>query len=119
MLVLIMLQIITGSVFNLLMPLQFAARVAKHQLWMTRMVAAAVAFATQRLVVIPGVVFFGERWLTDSTIALLLCGGLLLNLAVAELILVRARSLTLERGVPWRGSRAEPYRLLYSLANIE
>ncbi|WP_019605489.1 DUF2306 domain-containing protein [Teredinibacter turnerae] len=68
-------------------------RIDQHRAWMVRMVAAALAPATQRLIVVPSVVIFGDNWLTDSAIALVIWVGLLVNLLVAERILAGERSL--------------------------
>jgi uncharacterized membrane protein len=59
-------------------------RVADHRVWMMRMTAAALAPATQRLVIIPAFVIFGEALITDAVIATVIWFGLAVNLLFVE-----------------------------------
>lgn len=62
-----------------------------HKKWMMRAMAAALGPSTQRLIIIPVFVLFGEGVLTNLIIGLLIWAGLLINLGVVEVILKRCQ----------------------------
>lgn len=68
--------------------------IKNHQLWMMRAVAVGLAPATQRIIIIPLVVIFGEHIVTDLFIGLLIWSGLIINLLFVEFIRFKARSHT-------------------------
>ncbi len=65
--------------------------IRQHRLWMMRAMAAALGPATQRAIIIPVFVIFGEEVMTDQVIGLLIWVGLLINLAVVEYLSFKAR----------------------------
>jgi drug/metabolite transporter (DMT)-like permease len=67
--------------------------IQNHRLWMMRAMAAALGPATQRLIIIPIVLIFGEEVVTDRVIGLLIWSGILINLAFVEYLRFRERGL--------------------------
>lgn len=65
--------------------------IKNHRLWMMRTVAVGLAPATQRIIIIPLVVIFGEDIVTDLFIGLLIWVGLIINLLFVEFIRLKAR----------------------------
>jgi hypothetical protein len=68
--------------------------IQNHRLWMMRAMAAALGPATQRLIIIPVVLIFGEEVVTDRVIGLLIWSGILINLAFVEYLRFREMRLT-------------------------
>lgn len=68
--------------------------IQNHRLWMMRAMAAALGPATQRLIIIPLVLVFGEEVVTDRVIGLLIWSGILVNLAFVEYLRFKGRRLT-------------------------
>lgn len=64
-------------------------QVAQHRVWMMRVTAAALAPATQRLIIVPVFIAFGESILTDAVIAGVIWLGLIVNLAVVQWVIRR------------------------------
>lgn len=64
-------------------------RYAEHGAWMTRAYALGVAAGTQAIVLIPGSMLYGSSDETSRAVAMTL--GWLINLAVAELVIRRRR----------------------------
>lgn len=62
-------------------------RYAEHGAWMTRAYALGVAAGTQAIVLIPGSILYGSSDETSRAVAMTL--GWLINLAVAELVIRR------------------------------
>lgn len=65
--------------------------IQNHRLWMMRAMAAALGPATQRLIIIPIVLVFGEEVVTDRVIGLLIWSGILINLAFVEYLRFKER----------------------------
>jgi hypothetical protein len=66
-----------------------AKDIKNHRLWMMRAMAAALGPATQRMIIIPVFMIFGEDFLTDDVIGLLIWAGLLINIAFVELVCLK------------------------------
>ncbi len=66
-------------------------RVNEHKIWMARAIAAALGPATQRIIAIPLFIVFGEEFLSEFKIGLLIWFGLLFNLAITEWCFYRQR----------------------------
>ncbi|GLX77138.1 membrane protein [Thalassotalea insulae] len=64
-------------------------KIAQHKLWMMRALAAALGPATQRLIIIPVFLMFGQEVLTDQLIGILIWAGLIINLVFVEIIHLR------------------------------
>ncbi len=60
--------------------------IKEHKLWMMRAMAAALGPATQRLIILPVFMIFGEEVLTEWFIGLLIWSGLIINLVFVEYI---------------------------------
>ena len=72
-------------------------RYAVHGAWMTRAYALGVAAGTQAFALIPGSIIFGSSDETSRAVAMTV--GWLINLAVAELVISRRRSRGASRAV--------------------
>ncbi len=85
--------VLLGSLF---LAIKYVMRkdIQNHRLWMMRAMAAALGPATQRLIIIPVVLIFGEEVVTDRVIGLLIWSGLLINLAFVEYLRFREMRLT-------------------------
>ncbi|WP_286232711.1 DUF2306 domain-containing protein [Thalassotalea sediminis] len=60
--------------------------IIRHKLWMMRAMAAALGPATQRLIILPIFMLFGQEILTDLIIGILIWAGLIVNLLFVEYI---------------------------------
>ena len=80
--------VLLGSLF---LAIKYVMRkdIQNHRLWMMRAMAAALGPATQRLIIIPVVLIFGEEVVTDRVIGLLIWSGILINLAFVEYLRFR------------------------------
>lgn len=65
--------------------------IPKHRKWMIRAVAVSLAPATQRVIIIPMYIFWGEKVNTDLVIGLLIWSGLLINLAFVEFTAIKRK----------------------------
>lgn len=83
-----------GILIALFLAMRFILKrdIAKHRIWMMRVVAIGLGPATQRLFVLP--VFFITGSINEQLIGLVVWGCLLLNLLVVEWILYRERNKT-------------------------
>lgn len=60
-----------------------------HKLWMMRLTAAALSPATQRVMIMPAVLVFGEEILTNFMISFVIVLGLVINLGFVEYLFLR------------------------------
>ena len=82
--------VLLGSLF-LAVKYVMSKDIKNHRLWMMRAMAAALGPATQRVIIIPIFIVFGEDAITDEVIGILIWSGILINLAFVEYLQWRER----------------------------